>query len=154
MRREKVTNNNDILAILHQALVELSVLKELNKPLGASCDILEHEPQILSLINKVEILPSKEGSGAALAFPSEDAKAKVYEFFREFDSIPAEEPAASELPSTEPEMDADSEVVSETPSFELSPPASTEFLNISLMSPDMKFAVGFQKVTLLLLLLT
>ncbi|EZF32297.1 hypothetical protein H109_05710 [Trichophyton interdigitale MR816] len=140
MRREKVTNNNDILAILHQALVELSVLKELNKPLGASCDILEHEPQILSLINKVEILPSKEGSGAALAFPSEDAKAKVYEFFREFDSIPAEEPAASELPSTEPEMDADSEVVSETPSFELSPPASTEFLNISLMSPDMKFA--------------
>ncbi|EFQ97763.1 hypothetical protein MGYG_00804 [Nannizzia gypsea CBS 118893] len=141
MRREKITNNNDILAILHQVMVELSVLKELNKPLGASCDILEHGSEVLSLISKVEVTPSNEGSGAALAFPSEDVKAKVYEFFREFDSIPTEEPVVSEeLPSTEPEMDASSEAMPETPSSELSPPANTKFLNISLISPEMKFA--------------
>ncbi|EEQ27342.1 conserved hypothetical protein [Microsporum canis CBS 113480] len=66
MRREKITNDDDILAVLHQAMVELK------SPLFS------------------EELPS----------------------------------------STEPE----------TSSFEVSPPANTEFLNIPFGSPDLKFA--------------
>ncbi|KAK2848533.1 hypothetical protein FQN49_005627, partial [Arthroderma sp. PD_2] len=77
----------------------------------------------------------------SLAFPSEDAKAKVFEFFREFDTVSAEEPAASEeLPSTEPGLDSASESAPETSSFEVSPPTNTEFLNVALGSPDLKFA--------------
>ncbi|KAF3491121.1 uncharacterized protein GIQ15_00638 [Arthroderma uncinatum] len=141
MRREKVTNNDDILAILHQVMVELSVLKELNKPLGSACDILEHGPETLALINQVEVTPSTDGSEAALAFPSEDVKAKIFEFFREFDAISTEEPAATEeVPSTESEMNSASELTQETSSFELSPPKNTEFLNVALGSPDLKFA--------------
>ncbi|KAM5439241.1 hypothetical protein MferCBS31731_004662 [Microsporum ferrugineum] len=142
MRREKITNDDDILAVLHQAMVELSILKELNKPLESACDILEHSPETLALINQVEITASNEESGAALKFPSEDMKAKIFEFFREFDSIATEEPAVSEeLPSsTEPEMSSDSELMPETSSFEVSPPANTEFLNIPFGSPDLKFA--------------
>jgi len=108
MARTKVTTRDELLIILHQITVELCIMQELKKPLKRVCDILEHQPQILALINQVEVKPSSDLPTGVLTFPSEEAKTTLFAFFEDFDKVYSEPDAQpdSTMAETSPETEA------------------------------------------------
>ncbi|KAK2741593.1 hypothetical protein FQN57_005576 [Myotisia sp. PD_48] len=130
MHRDKVTADDGILTILHQVMVELNILKELNLPLESCCQVLEHEPQILDLISRVQVIPSSTPTESPkLIFPSEDAKLRL---FREL-----QEPTGLDEVETESVQNTGDETELDT---KISQPDNKEFLKIGFESPDFKFA--------------
>lgn len=140
---EKVNNREDILMIMHQAMVELCIMKELNKPLEDVCAILAHEEEILARINQVEVKQASDPSkGLVLGFPNESTKTTLFEFFRDFDDNPGsvEENSAGNNSTSSPAAAAESKDAAS--SVEAGQSESTDFLSFPLASPTFKFAVS------------
>ncbi|KAL1956483.1 hypothetical protein VTO42DRAFT_7281 [Malbranchea cinnamomea] len=79
--QKKLLTGETITNALHQAFVELHMVKRFDGPLNSICEILEHEPEILEFLKKVKVELSDDQSSAELIFPDEKAKAALDEYF-------------------------------------------------------------------------
>jgi hypothetical protein len=148
---EKLTNRDEIVAALHQVMVELALLQELDKPLTMISNLDAYGFDEYSIISRTEINPSTDGSRAVLSFPDAQAKETLVAAFQrseeegrlqqETTAVEAEEEFNSESAVNdteaiaEPAANADSEVT-------LAPPTNLNFLSINLEDPQTKFAVS------------
>ncbi|PGH21371.1 hypothetical protein AJ80_03288 [Polytolypa hystricis UAMH7299] len=127
MSQDKASTREQFLLVLHETMVELLVLKEMDMPLKHACKIDDFD--IIALLNQVQIKPSNDSSTGVLAFPTEQAKADVLTFFDTLHAAPGPIEA-----STEPSLESDQE-------YSFSAPTNTDFLSISLLEdPEFKFA--------------
>ncbi|OJD12766.1 hypothetical protein AJ78_06683 [Emergomyces pasteurianus Ep9510] len=155
MTLEKATSRVTFYQILHHTLVELLILKDMSKPFTDGCNIIGYEDDILSIINQVEVEPSSDFSMATLAFPSEEAKATIFEWFSQLYqpiegvtetggvdiAFDAESAQTEELTAEEEALLAEAErddidIKGPTPYR----PKNLDFLGISLADPEFKFA--------------
>ncbi|WEW59061.1 hypothetical protein PRK78_004529 [Emydomyces testavorans] len=145
LHRAQVSTRDEILTALHQTVVELCIMKELNKPLERICDVMEHEDLVLALINRVEIKPSSHPGIDALIFPNEDKKSALLEYFRDLfadeafenaDNVNQSELAEAASESGEPSKLAELENVAP----EIRTPENLDFLSLPLEDPAFRFA--------------
>ncbi|ODH50775.1 hypothetical protein GX48_03092 [Paracoccidioides brasiliensis] len=157
MAIEKTSSRDRFHQLLHQTMVELLVLEDMNKPLTDVCNIIGHEDYIRSIISQVEVRPSNDFLTGTLTFPSEETKKVVYDLFsklyqeledntgEEVEKITykAEESAqlgeirARKTDETQLEEDGESHLDPETT---VHPPKNLDFLTMSLADPEFKFA--------------
>ena len=129
---------------MHQAVVELCIMKEIGKPLDHACQTLAHDPETISFLNTVEVKPASDPSaGPTLQFPDEGAKARILEAFKDIEDgeVVDEQVHSDSAESAEP--------VAETPSLstgtQISQPTTTGYLDVALSSPEFKFAVSYSR---------
>lgn len=142
-----MTGHDEFLTALHQAAVELCIMKGVNKPSDKLCEILEHEERVLALINRVEVKPGSEPGLDALIFPDTNAKEALLEFFREFDSEPVYENAESASENEPAEAVSESAAPSklaelDIADMEIRTPESSDFLSLPLGDRTLQFAVS------------
>lgn len=120
---------------MHQAVVEVCMMKEINHPLTNACEILAHEPETISLLNTVEIKAAGDSAAPTLHFPDPSLKARFLESFSTMEDNKAEDGEAYS------ESAAETENTSMAP--EIPQPTTTGYLNVALDSPEFKFAVSY-----------
>ncbi|OJD21102.1 hypothetical protein ACJ73_07560 [Blastomyces percursus] len=148
MSTEKVTSSTKFYQILHQTMVEILILKNMNKPLTDSCNIMGYEDEILSIINEAEVTPTTSFDNASLTFPSEEAKKTIYEWFSQlYEPVEDSAEAGAEEVDLAAESTQADEIMPEAERDEmgtndLTPyrPTNLEFLGIPLSDPEFKFA--------------
>ncbi|EFW16951.1 hypothetical protein D8B26_003757 [Coccidioides posadasii str. Silveira] len=145
MHKGQLTTHDEILTALHQTVVELCIMKELNKPFERVCEIWEHEDRLLALINRVEVKAASQPGIDALVFPSETAKAALLEFFRDFDLEQefdnAENLDESEGPSSVSESHEPSKLAElNNTDLEIRTPENLDFLSLPLEDREFQFA--------------
>lgn len=136
---------------MHQAVVELCIMKEINKPLTDVCQILAHETETISFLNTAEVKAASDSSATpTIHFPDEAAKTRVLEAFKDIEDseIIDEEIHSDSAESVEPV--AETESVSTTPGAPQ--PTTTGYLDVALDSPEFKFAVSYFHPPLLYLI--
>ncbi|KAL2366326.1 hypothetical protein RJZ56_000783 [Blastomyces dermatitidis] len=149
MSIEKVTSRTKFYQILHQTMVEILILKTMNKPLTDGCNIMGYEDEILSIINQAEVTPTTDFATASLTFPSEEAKKTIYEWFSQLYE-PVEDSAeagAEEVDFAAESTQADETLPEEARQDEMDTndprpyrPTNLGFLGMPLSDPEFKFA--------------
>lgn len=129
---------------MHQAVVELCIMKEIGKPLDDACQTLAHDTDTISFLNTVEVKPAGDASaGPSLYFPDEAAKARVLEAFKDIEEgqVVDEQVHSESAESAEP--------IAETEDLstgtQISQPTTTGYLDVALNSPEFKFAVSYSQ---------
>ncbi|KAG5301751.1 ribosomal subunit 39S superfamily domain-containing protein [Histoplasma ohiense] len=154
MALEKATSRTKFYQILHQAMVELLILKDMRKPLADGCNILGYEEAILSIINQAEV-KMNDSTTPSLTFHGEEAKTAIYEWFAQlYEPIEgsaeaeAEETTvvaeSSETQDITPEEEAQLAAAEQDEVDTIGPttyrPKNLDFLRIPLTDSEFKFA--------------
>ena len=147
MSETKLTSRDEIVAALHQIMVEMSILQELKKPLTAISDLHIYDFEELSIISRAEVNPSEDKSAAVLSFADAEAKEKIFSAFErseETKKFQQESLAAEAEAEQDSESDAHNaeENATLTSDISLEPPTNLNFLSITLEDPKTKFAVS------------
>lgn len=156
MALEKATSRTKFYQILHQAMVELLILKDMKKPLADGCNILGYEEAILSIINQAEV-KMNDSTTPSLTFHGEEAKTAIYEWFAQlYEPIEGSAEAEAErttvvaessetqdiTPEEEAQLAAAEQDEVDTNGPTTYRPKNLDFLRIPLTDPEFKFAVS------------
>lgn len=141
MSKTKLKTQDEFAAALHQTMLEISLLKELDKPLSMISDLNLYNFNEYSIISRTEINPSADRSSAVLSFPDDQAKETLLAVLQRSvkgknDEQGAEAEQGAKVKRT-PKRPAKSKS-----NTTISPPTNLSFLSISLEDPETKFAVS------------
>ncbi|KAI5303820.1 hypothetical protein KEM56_007159 [Ascosphaera pollenicola] len=79
---EKVTDHRLLLSMVHQATVEMLLLKSLDKPIKNVCKYVNHDV-VVPFINRVTIVAGKDFESSTLEFGNEQEKQKILAAFED-----------------------------------------------------------------------
>lgn len=149
----------------HQAAVELSLMRSLNKPLTSVCDVIEHEKAVFKLILHCKLQPIDGSWDSALVYPDQQTQDALVYIFKQLGveegAAPTEQTAeevekneAKEANTVEEFEQVEEETQDEPagspkdrPFFGYYGTKDEGFMNLSLTDPAMKFAVCRSRFT-------
>jgi hypothetical protein len=145
---EKLRKHEEILSALHQAAVEVTIMKHLKRPMDRVCYIEKHDEAVQELLDQVLIKPTTDSLSAQLIYPDETIRADLHEYFRTFDEIEAATESESRT-KPKPKVASNKAVSIPTTGSALASefnqdqlPDHSDFLSLSLeQDPRFKFAV-------------
>ncbi|KAI5286518.1 hypothetical protein KEM54_006727 [Ascosphaera aggregata] len=114
---EKTTDSGVLLSMVHQTVVEMLVLKSLNKPIRTVCEYINHDV-VLPLLNRVNINAGEEFETTTLEYDNEQEKQTILAVF--------------ENPNNQKSVKEVDEII-------LSVPKNLGFLQLPLADPEIKF---------------
>lgn len=142
MPGKKLTSRDEITAALHLVMVELSLLRQLDKPLSViPYLLLSHSQELYSVITKIQVEPSADKISANLSFPDAQAKQDLFAAVKRSETKMAKSQrrALATGKNIKPPMFVRGTLV---------PPTNLDFLSISLENPETKFAVSLHPMCL------
>lgn len=107
MRAQRATNNFEIQAMLHRAVVEALVMKEAGKDLAKMSSEVHDE----DLTTGVQVVPSEDGKGAELVFPYDSARDDLLALLTKEGETAVSDPTQSEADVAEPVEEVEEEEV-------------------------------------------